>query len=107
MSPRLLGRGTFSRERACVQRTQASTFVFDPLVKKPGQQIAAIAVQGLGNGPLPKELLELAHVTTDCVRVQSYGLAICVQDRIRRYVGGLEEPPQRRKNLAKTIAPDL
>jgi hypothetical protein len=107
MSPRLLGRGTFSRERARVQRTQASTFVFDPLVKEPGQQIAAIALQGLGSGSLPKELLELAHVTTDCVRVQCYGLAICVQNRVRRYVGGLEEPAQRRKNLPKTIATDV
>ena len=68
MSPRLLDRATISRERAFVQRAQASTFVFDPLVKEARQQIAAIAVQRVGNGALPKELLELAHVTTDRVR---------------------------------------
>ena len=107
MSTFLLDRATASRERAFVQRAQARAFVFDPLVEEPGQQVAAIAVQRLGNGSLPKKLLELAHVATDCIRGESDGLAICDQDRIRRYIGRLEEPAQRREYLAKAIATDL
>jgi hypothetical protein len=42
MTPRPFERGTISRLRACVQRTQTRTFVFDPFVEEPGQQIAAI-----------------------------------------------------------------
>ncbi|HEX3631283.1 MAG TPA: hypothetical protein VHZ01_02130, partial [Casimicrobiaceae bacterium] len=107
LKARFLDRRIAAHERASVQRAQARALVLDPLIDKPGQQIAAIALERLCDRASAQQQLELDGVATDRVRVQPDRLPICEQHRCGRDVRRLEEPPQRREYLAQAISPDI
>jgi len=104
---RFLERGTVSRVRAscnALRRVRSSSIHF---VEEPGQQIAAIAVQGLGKGPLPQQLLELDQSLVTASAVSPMVQAIRVQDRIGRYSVGLSSRRSVERTWRRRLRPDV